>query len=69
MLRILDLSESSFCTTRREPNKYAQKVTKATGKPPEACWCMPVTFSAELLAQVPAEAQNKACVCAKCAAE
>ncbi len=29
---------------------------------------MAATFSSELLARVPSEAQNKACICAKCVA-
>jgi hypothetical protein len=29
--------------------------------------CMTATFSAELLDRVPEKAQNKACICGKCA--
>jgi len=32
-----------------------------------ACWCVPLRFSAELLARVPAQAQRKACICQQCA--
>ena len=42
------------------------EITKATGKPPKACWCMTATFSSELLDRVPEEAKNKACICEKC---
>jgi hypothetical protein len=45
------------------------EISKATGKPQEPCWCFSVVFSPELLAQVPTEAQQKACVCEKCAAK
>jgi len=49
-------------------NLCAIEIAKATGEPPKACWCMTATFSAELLDRVPKEAQNKACICAKCVA-
>ena len=45
-----------------EANLCAEDVFKATGEPPEACWCMAATFTAELLDRVPEEAQNKACI-------
>lgn len=32
------------------------------------CWCTRITFSAELLRQVPAAARHKACICAACVA-
>jgi len=32
------------------------------------CWCRAATFSAALLARVPAPLQGVACVCAACAA-
>lgn len=31
------------------------------------CWCREVSFSAELLARVPAHAQRRACICRHCA--
>ncbi len=43
------------------------EISKAIGKPQEPCWCLSVEFPPELLAQIPAEAQQKACVCEKCA--
>jgi len=36
---------------------------------PESCWCMGVAISDDVLKMIPAEAKNKACVCAKCAAK
>jgi len=45
-----------------------EEIAKATGRPPETCWCMTATFSEELLNRVPEEDQNKACICAKCVA-
>jgi hypothetical protein len=43
------------------------EVAKNTGQPVAKCWCVNVSFSPELLAQVPAAAQNKACICQACA--
>lgn len=36
---------------------------------PSSCWCMnlKIIFPAELLAQVPNEIKNTACICASCA--
>ena len=64
MTKVIDPSKCPICG---EPNQCAQEIAKATGKPPEACWCMAATFSADLLDRVPEEAQNKACICAMCA--
>jgi len=58
--------EALKCPICGEPNQCAQEIFQATGKPPETCWCMGATFSAELLDRVPEEAQNKACICEKC---
>lgn len=38
------------------------------GRQDVPCWCTLVTFSPELLAQVPSHLQRKACICARCAA-
>lgn len=40
---------------------------RETGVPQGSCWCTQVDFSAELLARVPAEARNQACICPDCA--
>ncbi len=32
-----------------------------------SCWCKDVSFSSELLARVPEEARQRACVCRTCA--
>ena len=67
MDKVIDPSKCPICG---EPNQCAQAIAKATGKPPEACWCMTAPFSeklsAELLDRVPVEAQNKVCICSKC---
>ena len=64
MNKVIDSSKCPICA---EPNQCAQEIAKATGKPPETCWCMTATFSPELLDRVPEEAKNKACICSKCA--
>ena len=38
------------------------------GEPERPCWCVAVTFGAELLERVPPAARGRACVCAACAA-
>ena len=66
MDKVIDPSKCPICG---ESNQCAQEIAKATGKPPEACWCMTATFSSELLDRVPKEAQNKAFICSKCVDE
>jgi hypothetical protein len=39
----------------------------ASGSFETPCWCMSVAFAPELLARLPAEAVNRACICARCA--
>ncbi|WP_427915501.1 cysteine-rich CWC family protein [Ramlibacter sp. MMS24-I3-19] len=41
---------------------------RRTGEPQPPCWCTRATFTADLLDRVPAEAQDRACICARCAA-
>jgi hypothetical protein len=40
----------------------------ASGSFDGPCWCTAATFSGELLARVPVEAQGRACICRRCAA-
>jgi hypothetical protein len=39
----------------------------AAGREPESCWCMTETMSPSALGSIPAEAQGKVCICARCA--
>lgn len=56
------------CPLCGQPNSCANEIARATtGVPRAPCWCTTVRFAPELLAQVPAEAQRKACICAACA--
>jgi hypothetical protein len=43
------------------------EIERATGVEQPPCWCMNVDFTAELLAKVPGDAKNRACICAACA--
>ena len=38
------------------------------GRDPESCWCMTAAMSPSALESIPAEAQGKVCICARCAA-
>ena len=49
------------------PNGCALEAQRATGQAQPPCWCTRVDFSAELLARVPPESQQKACICVRCA--
>lgn len=42
------------------------EIERSTGQKQGPCWCVSQTFSAELLARLPDEAQGKACICANC---
>ena len=63
MDKVIDPSKCPICG---DPNQCAQEIAKATGTPPERCWCITATFSSEVLDRVPEEAKNKACICSKC---
>ena len=47
------------------PNRCAMEQPKSAGSQ-APCWCTLEKFSAELLKQVPPEAQRKACICQAC---
>ena len=56
----LDISVCPLCG---QPNQCAI----SAGLPPESCWCMQTPVSPDALAQLPAEARGKACICPVCA--
>jgi hypothetical protein len=43
------------------------EIERATGVKQPPCWCNGVDFTAGLLAMVPQQAQNRACICPACA--
>jgi hypothetical protein len=59
-----DTIDTSNCPLCGQPNECAV----AAGRDPELCWCMTATMSPDALAPIPAEAQGKVCICARCAA-
>jgi hypothetical protein len=42
---------------------------RASGTPQPPCWCTQVDFAPALLDRIPAAAQGRACVCARCQAQ
>ncbi|MEY4911430.1 MAG: hypothetical protein RL761_1093 [Pseudomonadota bacterium] len=48
-------------------NQCAMEIERETGLKQAPCWCTGVNFDADLLARVPAEKRNLACICEKCA--
>lgn len=60
--------DARLCPLCGEPNRCAMEVARETGAEQAPCWCTQVDFRAELLADVPPEAQSLACIRAACAA-
>lgn len=60
--------DPSRCPLCGGDNRCAMEIEQASGQAQPPCWCVSQTFSAELLARLPAEAQGKACICAGCLA-
>ncbi|MEI9959604.1 MAG: cysteine-rich CWC family protein [Limisphaerales bacterium] len=59
----LEKFDAGCCPLCGQPNE-CQLCTNAAYKGP--CWCAKVKIPDELLAQIPPEACNKACVCRDC---
>ncbi len=59
--------DPSRCPLCGQPNACAMHAAQTSGEPPQPCWCVSQTFSAELLARVPVQAQRRACICPTCA--
>jgi hypothetical protein len=57
----------AICPLCGKANLCAMELARSSGQPQGPCWCTQDSFSAELLARVPAAAQGLACVCADCA--
>ncbi|MGY8903592.1 MAG: cysteine-rich CWC family protein [Burkholderiales bacterium] len=56
---------ATHCPLCAQPNACA---VAASGRFNVECWCTQAAFSADLLAQVPPQLRDKACICASCAA-
>ena len=57
-------NDTTKCPLCDNPNDCAV----AAGQDPESCWCMTAAMSPSALESIPAEAQGKVCICARCAA-
>ena len=60
--------DATRCPLCGQPNRCAMEVQRETGQAQPPCWCTNVDFSRDLLASVPQALQDKACICAACAA-
>jgi hypothetical protein len=60
--------DAALCPLCAKTNLCAMEVEKTTGTAQPDCWCKSVTFDAQLLSRIPAEARGFACVCQACAA-
>lgn len=59
--------DATRCPLCGSANQCAMEIERATGMQQPPCWCSTVRFDAELLARIPQEQRNLACVCAACA--
>jgi len=64
MTRNEQSADAGRCPLCGQPNE-CQRCTEAAYKGP--CWCDKVEVPDAVLARVPAELRNRACVCRKCA--
>jgi Cysteine-rich CWC len=60
------LPDATRCPLCGGDNRCAMEIERATSQQQGTCWCVSQTFSAELLARLPADAQGKACICGNC---
>ncbi|MDH4449008.1 MAG: cysteine-rich CWC family protein [Rhodoferax sp.] len=56
------------CPVCGNANQCALVLERRTGEPQGPCWCMAMSFQAEVLERVPPQAVGVACLCAACAA-
>jgi hypothetical protein len=65
----MDAIDPSRCPICQESNACAMELAKAAGTSAGRCWCFDAVFSEDVMDLVPLEAQGKACICARCAAQ
>jgi hypothetical protein len=58
---------ATLCPLCGEVNRCAMELERETGVPQGPCWCTQAKFGAELLARVPTQARDRACICQNCA--
>ena len=67
MPTVTAIPNATRCPLCGKANLCALEIERETGVEQPPCWCTQMDFTAELLAEVPAEAENLACICAACA--
>lgn len=59
---------ANLCPLCGHVNQCIMEIERETGiKQTAPCWCTAVKFDADLLARIPPEKRNLACICAACA--
>ena len=61
------LNTANKCPLCGYVNQCAMEIERETGLKQAPCWCTGVKFDADMLARMPAEKRNLACICEKCA--
>ncbi|MBE7940430.1 MULTISPECIES: cysteine-rich CWC family protein [Ramlibacter] len=62
-------ADPRLCPLCGQPNQCAAERRRETGQPQAPCWCVSAHFPPELLARVPADARDRACICPACAGQ
>lgn len=60
-------AKANKCPLCGHINQCAMEIEREIGVKQAPCWCTAVKFDADLLARVPPEKRNLACICAACA--
>ncbi|HUR88572.1 MAG TPA: cysteine-rich CWC family protein [Ramlibacter sp.] len=57
------------CPLCGQANQCAMEIERVTGDKQPPCWCTQADFSRDILARVPQDATDRACICPACAAK
>lgn len=68
MTSAVNTLDATLCPLCGKRNLCAMEVERETGQKQPPCWCTQVDFSADLLARVPGDRKDLACICQACAA-
>ncbi|MDD5336177.1 MAG: cysteine-rich CWC family protein [Rhodoferax sp.] len=66
-MQVIPAVNPRLCPLCGQVNQCAMEVERATGVKQPPCWCTEASFDAALLASIPEQARDKACICAACA--
>jgi hypothetical protein len=61
--------DAGNCPLCGHANQCAMERQRETGITQEPCWCTTATFAPALLERVAPQDRNRACICARCAAQ